>query len=136
MASAMYLEGMADMFKGDLDWEVVTLKCALVTAAYTFDCDHSGFAAITNELSGTGYTGGGDTLTTPAVNTDTVNDRVELDADDAAWTAINAGTAAAAIIYDSTNDSLIAYIDIADTATNGGDLTIEWDAEGIIQFPS
>lgn len=142
MASGLYLEGMAQAWEGTLDWDAAgtTIKVALVTSSYTYNPDHNFFDDITNELSGTGYTAGGVAIGSKAVSRDTTNDRIELDAADAAWTALNAGTIAAAIIYKDTGvagtSPLIAFIDLTDTVTNGGNITIEWNAEGIINFPA
>lgn len=57
------------------------------------------------------------------------------------WTAINAGTVQAAILIlegksDDSTSILIAYIDQGGfpVTTNGGDLTIQWSASGILQI--
>jgi hypothetical protein len=95
---------------------------------------------IDGELSGTGYTAGGDNLTTATVAYDAGNDRVEFDADNAAWTAIDAGTAAqATVLKDTAVDTtspVICHVDSGGfpIVTNGGDLTITWNAEGIFQL--
>ncbi len=100
---------------------------------------------IDGELSGTGYTGGfggsgRKVLASKAVVYDTTNDRVELDAADSVWTAINAGTIEWATILDETGQAadtttpVVINVDLATTVTNGGDITIEWDTEGILQL--
>ena len=65
-------------------------------------------------------------------------DKAYIDAADPTWTAINAGTIAWAVVFkEITNDAsspLIACVDVADIATNGGDVTIQWDATGIVTF--
>ena len=143
MATKIYAFGLRELCNGSIDWDDNTgtdIYCALTTSAFTFNDDHDYFADVTNELSGTGYTAGGNAITTRTATHDTTNDRLELDGDNVTWTGINAGTAAVAVIYKDTGTDttspLIAYIDIADTATNGSDLTIQWDAEGIIQIAS
>ncbi len=100
---------------------------------------------VDGELSGTGYTGGfggsgRKVLASKAVVYDTTNDRVELDAADSVWTGINAGTIEWATILDETGQAtdtttpVVINVDLATTVTNGGDITIEWDAEGILQL--
>jgi len=114
-------------------------------SSYTPDADdaHIGIAtgARAAELSGAGYTADGELLSSRAVNQDDGNDRAEFDdTADMTWTGISAGTADAAVIYiDSGTDSTsypICYIDTGGfpVVTNGGDLTIQWNAEGILQL--
>ena len=93
---------------------------------------------LDGELSGTGYVR--KTLASKTLTYDTANDRVEWDAADITWTAINAGTAQRATYYDnsqSTDVSRRLWLNV-DTGgfpivTNGGDLTIQHNAEGIAQ---
>lgn len=93
---------------------------------------------IDGELSGTGYTR--QTLASKTLTYDSANDRVEWDAADVSWTGINAGTAAQATYYDNTGATdaarrLMWNVDSGGfpVATNGGDLTIQHNAEGIAQ---
>jgi len=118
------------------------LRVLLVDNTTTCDTEDdteflAGFTTL-GELSGTGYVR--KQLANQAVNEDLPNDRAEFDADDVTWTAINAGTAAAAVIYrhvtDDSNSEPILFIDTGGfpLTTNGGDLTIQWNIEGISQF--
>ncbi len=74
------------------------------------------------------------------ITVDKTNDRAEFDCADITWTAINAGTAAqATVLKEITNDAAskcIANIDSGGfpVVTNGGDLTIQVNAEGLIQL--
>lgn len=97
------------------------------------------------DISGTGYGPGGfgtlgrKTLASKAVVYDVGNDRVEFDADDVVWTAIDAGTIAQAILLkEITSDVLsriIVNIDIVpDVVTNTGDITLQFNVEGILQL--
>lgn len=92
---------------------------------------------IDGELSGTGYAR--KTFASKTLTYDTANDRVEWDAADVTFTGINAGTAARATIWDNTGATdagrrMLANVDSGGfpVVTNGGDLTISWNAEGII----
>lgn len=95
---------------------------------------------LDGELSGTGYSrftlSSGKTITY-----DAANDRVEIDAVDAAWTAIDAGTAAQATVFSQTGgaDTARRMICNVDTGgfpivTNGGDLSLQWHVDGVIQL--
>lgn len=93
---------------------------------------------IDGELSGTGYVR--KTLASKTLTYDAANDRVEWDAADVTWTAINAGTAAQATYWDNTGATdagrrLWLNVDSGGfpVVTNGGDLTLQQNAEGIAQ---
>lgn len=145
MASGFYNVAKKGFADGTEDWDTNAYKVMLVTATYTFDPDHAVLTSITNELSGTGYTGGfggsGRKALTASVVQDDANDRAELDAVDISWTAINAGIIGALIVIrevTSDADSIpIAYIDNAaqlPLTTNGSDVNVVWNAEGVLQF--
>lgn len=96
-----------------------------------------------HELEGTGYLGGfgnsgRKTLGSKTITVDKTNDRIEFDCADIVWTAIDAGTPSQMIIItEITNDAASPLISHHDSGfpvtTNGGDLTVTIDAEGLIQ---
>ncbi len=68
-----------------------------------------------------------------------MNERAEFDTADPVWTALRTGEtiAGAIIIKEITNDLasvLIAYLYLTDTPTNGSDVTLNINAEVVIQF--
>lgn len=135
-----YKQGIFDNttnLRVDLDTD--TVKVALVTSSYSPNQDtHDFFDDVTNEVSGTGYTAGGATLTSPTVTLDTTNDRVDFDAADTSWTTSTI-TARAAVIYKSTGTAstspLIAYIDFTtDQISSAGTFLIQWNASGILRL--
>jgi hypothetical protein len=107
------------------------------------DDDADTIADITtlDEFDGSGYSSGGVTLTGEAVTEDSANDRAEFNANSAAFGALGAGAtdvqAAIVIKWNSTlNDSEpLAYVDTGGFpfTANGSTVTINWNAEGIIQ---
>lgn len=113
-----------------------TLKIALVSS-YTPNIDtHTAWSdASSNELTGTGYTAGGITLTSQDVTQDDSNDRGVFNAADVTWSGLNAGTPSHAVLYDDTVtspvDALIGYWEVT-TASNGGDYTLQFATAGII----
>jgi len=115
-----------------------TYKLMLCSAA-TFTAADTTLAGITKtELSGNGYTAGGNALTNVAVTTVTTND-AKFDADDVTFTASGGSIAASyAILYNSTdaNSPPVAFIDFGGTQTagTGTDLKVIWDATGILTF--
>ncbi len=120
-----------------LDLTSVTLKVALMSASYDGTIDTDTFAN-TYEVSGTGYTAGGVTVTTPTVTTDDTNDRALFDADDAAWDPITVTTQFAVLYVDDTGSTfdqlLIAVYDNGSTVSpSAGPLTVQWDSLGLIE---
>lgn len=137
MASGWYNSGARDVADRTIDLVNDTIKLILVTSTYTPDKDHDFASDLTNELSGTGYTGGfggagRKTLAGKAFATDTTNDRVEFTFSAVTWTAINAGNPKYAImVKEITNDAatrLIAYLDLGTVVTNGSDMILTPDA--------
>jgi len=110
-------------------WASDTIKARLVASSFTPDKDNT---------SMTGYTqiGTDQTLGSKTFTEDTTNDRIVYDAADPTWTAVAGGSTVGwiAIFKFVTNDAgstPIAILDIADTATNGSDITIVFNASGI-----
>ncbi|MGC5027072.1 hypothetical protein ACLQ3K_20175 [Tsukamurella sp. DT100] len=119
-----------------------TIKVMLCTSAYTPDQDtHQFKSSVTNEVSGTGYTAGGATITGVSVSYNASTNVLSFDGGDVSWspaTLIGANAPRYAVIYDSTPATdatrpLIGYINFEtdDYAPNGGTLTIQWNAGGI-----
>tara|TARA_S200002703_G_C3607867_1_gene186656 strand:+ start:49 stop:477 length:429 start_codon:yes stop_codon:yes gene_type:complete len=134
MASNLYNPGLEKLLDGTISFESDTINVLLVDASHTFDKTHEFVSDIVaNEASGTGYAR--KTLANAAIALDAANDRVEFDADNPSYTALDAGTIAAAIIFKQvTNDAdspLIAQIDFADLVTNGSDVELQINSEGL-----
>ncbi|MBL4871768.1 MAG: hypothetical protein JKX72_12550 [Robiginitomaculum sp.] len=93
-----------------------------------------------DEMDGANYAR--KTFASQTLTKDAPNNRSEFDADDITYTALGAGTrqVAGALIYlHVTNDAdspAIAYIDDGGfpIIANGGDVTIQWNGEGILHF--
>lgn len=87
-----------------------------------------------DEVSGTGYTAGGETLTTATVSYDAATNVIKLDGDDVSW-ANSTITAQYAVIYDDTPTAtkpLIAYVDFGqDESSSDGTFKVTWDADGM-----
>lgn len=116
-----------------------TYKVKLLTAA-TFNATHTTLAATggTEVANGNGYTTGGATLTGVTVTTVTTNDAA-FDANDVTLTASGGSIAAGfAILYNDTDtdDPPVAFInfDGTETAGDGTDFKIVWNASGILTF--
>jgi hypothetical protein len=135
MASIMYNEGNESIVDRNIDLLSDTIKAILVNATYSPNKDDqfidAGGAsdAVDARLSGTTD----QTLGTKVIGKDTTSDFVYFDAADVVFTAVTtAQTAVGVVIYKDTGtpttSKLIAYLDITDTPTNGGDITIQFAA--------
>lgn len=132
------MEGIMDLAtSGD------TIQTTLHTA-YTPDIDAHviwGTAGVSSTEYGTadGYTAGGQVLAGQDVTQNDTDDRGEYDGTDETWSSLGALTPATpsdAIHWDNTPagpvDPLIASWELGVTATNGGDYTLQWGANGLI----
>jgi hypothetical protein len=129
MASIIYDSFLADLAAGNCT-TASTYKAMLVTSGYSEDRGaHSKRSSVTSEVTGTGYTAGGVTLTLSA-SLNTTTHTLTLTIPAVSW-ASSTITARKLIVYKSTgtaaNDNLVACID------NGVDLvssssTMTWNA--------
>lgn len=120
----------------NIDLNTDVLKMALLKPAYTpAAATHTlwGDAGVsTNEVTGTGYTAGGDTLSAPTATLATGT--VTFDVPDNTWSQNAAGFADAryVVIYASVSGRLIAYHDMTtDQTMVSGDFTVQIDALGV-----
>ena len=126
MASLIYNKFLDYLADNDISDD--TFKVALVTSSYTPDKDtHEHFDDVTNEVSGTGYSAGGNTVA-GTLTLSTANDRLTLEFASTSWTSATI-TARGAVYYSSTGtastSTLIAYNDFgSDVAVTSGTLAL------------
>jgi hypothetical protein len=85
MASLIYTSVFDDMAEGRIDIDAPdTFKVMLLTSTYTPNKDHAKRSDLTNEVSGTGYTAGGNAATVTST-LDTANDRVDIALGGTSW---------------------------------------------------
>ena len=102
-----------------------TLKIALYTSSATLGATTSAYSA-TNEVSGTGYTAGGATLSSQAVAYDSTNQVAYFDAADTAWTTATITARGAMIYNNSKSNASIAILDFgSDYTSTAGTFTIQ-----------
>lgn len=129
MASIVYNRALELWAKGSIDFDTDTFKVMLTTSAYTENKDTDDFRNdVTNEVTGTGYTAGGNTVTV-SVTLDTANDRIDISLGGTTWTSSTI-TARKAVYYKSrggasTADELIAVNDFgSDVVSSSGTFTL------------
>ena len=141
MASKLYGQFLSQALNKEIDWDTDTIKVALLTNAYTPDQDAHNYYddVVANEVTGTGYTAGGNTLANKTNSYNSATNVITLDADDTTWSSSTI-TARYAVVYNSspaTNATrpLIGYVDFgSDQSSSNGNFTITWDATGIVRI--
>jgi hypothetical protein len=157
MANLVYSRGQ--LLAANVNSTAQVWQAMLVTTSYVANMDHN----LVNSNTSSGANGepkvfeitvGGyarQTLASLATFEDDTNDFAGLDAADITFTALAAGqTVGGCVVYrystsgttgaNTTGDSgqdLLAFYDVTDTPTNGGDITIQWastSAGGILKF--
>jgi hypothetical protein len=151
MPSFVYNKAAEELNNGTINLLTDAIRTILVNSTYTaartdLVADAGGSNDVVDaEINVTGYSRGwGGTgrkaLASKTVAVDQANNRAEFDAADLTWTGLGSGATIAAMVLvkegvaNDTTTRLIAYLDVTDTATNGGDIGFTFDTEGIIQF--
>lgn len=102
-----------------------TVKCALIDIASYNQATDTVLADVT-QVSGTGYTAGGQTVTSIVTAADTTNHWTTIVITPAVWTGSTTISATGAVCYDSTvSNKIIAVDDFGGTvASSGGTYTV------------
>lgn len=137
----LYNDFKEQVLKAIHDFSADTIKLTLHTS-YTPNIDtHQVWADVSATEYGTasGYTAGGKTLASVAVSQNNTSDRGEVDATDVTWTSLgplSPATPSHAILWNDTPtspaDPLIGYWELGTTATNGGNYTLQFGANGFL----
>lgn len=130
MASLIYNSALRDEATGAIDYDTDSFKVMLVTSGYTENKDtHTKRSDVTNEVTGTGYTAGGQTVTVTVSAVDTANDCVDITFAQVTWPSSTI-TARKAVYYKSRGgassaDELVAVNDFgSDVTTSSGTFTL------------
>ena len=102
-----------------------TLKIALYTSSASLGATTSAYTT-SNEVSGTGYTAGGETLSSQAVAFDSSNNVAYFDAADPPWTTATITARGAMIYNNSKSNASVAILDFgSDYTSTAGTFTIQ-----------
>jgi hypothetical protein len=107
-------------------------KIALYTNSTTIDTTTTAYGGPSNEVSGSGYTGGGNTLTNTGVGVSTVTSFTDFS--DTSWTSASF-TARGCLIYNSSTVTGLTSNAAVCGITFGGDKTVS-SGTFTIQFPT
>ncbi len=108
-----------------------TFKCGLTTSAYTYNrATHTKRSDITNEVTGTGYTAGGQTVTSFVATNNTTSHKLSIVVTPAVWSGSTTITARNLFCYKSRGgaasaDELVLIDNFsADESSSGGTFTV------------
>ena len=126
ITQAMCTSAKADFLGGVIDLDTDVMKIALYTSAATLDASTTAYTT-SDEVVGTGYTAGGNTLTGATISSSGTTAFVDFS--DTSWTSATF-TARGALIYDSSkSNKAVAVLDFgADKTTTAGTFTIVFPA--------
>ena len=127
-----------EVMGGTFDLDTDSIYCALVSCATCPDKDSASLWSDVSgsEVSGSGYTAGGEALSALALSKDNDEDRGEWDADDVTWSSLSTtpATPTHAILFSDTASSKLIGTVYLNTVTNGGNFTLVWSASGIVNL--
>lgn len=137
MAANTYGKFPVHLCQGEVDFRVATLKAMLVGSDYTVDLDNHEFKShITDEISGTGYTAGGVTLSGPTIIYDPATNTTRVDAADANFGVVTFTDAAGIVVYVDTGTAatsiLVSYHSMAPQELDGEPFVYKWHADGFV----
>jgi hypothetical protein len=118
ISSQFYPSSFAAMFNNDNNTGD-TYKLMLLTNSYTYSNAHTVVGDVSaNEISGTGYSTGGATITVAAAQSDD-DSKTEFDLGAVLFTSATF-TFRKAVVYNSTSNALLLYLDFGTTQDVSG----------------
>lgn len=127
ITQAMPTSFKQELLEGVHNFTTDTFKIALYTSSATLDATTTTYT-ITNEVSGTGYTAGGETLTVTGGAVSASGTTAFVDFSDVSWTTATI-TARGALIYNSTaaGNPAVAVLDFgSDKTSTAGTFTVQF----------
>jgi hypothetical protein len=126
ISQAMCTSFKVEILGGIQDLDTDVIKIALYTSAATLSAATTVYS-VTNEVTGVGYTAGGNTLTSPTISSSGTT--AFADFADTSWTTATI-TARGALIYNSSKaNRAIAVLDFgSDKTSTAGTFTVQMPA--------
>jgi len=138
----MYITGMKQLLTREIDISSGgdTISVLLVSDSYVENfTGHTVLTDINNELSSASYLSNGTNgrINITMLDATISGSTVVIDSStDPTWNTLTGGTVGGAIIFKNTGTAstsvLIAFVDLANTTTDGSNLTIQWSSSGIL----
>lgn len=116
---------LASALQGGMNLGTDTIKCALIDIS-TYNQATDVFLADVTQVTGTGYTAGGQTVTSIVTAADTTNHWTTVVITPAVWSGSTTISATGAVCYDSTASNRIIAVDDfgATVSSSGGTYTV------------
>lgn len=116
-----------------VDWVNDTIKMALLDTEPNQDTAEFWSDVSAHEVSGSGYTAGGNALTTKSLSYASSTQAVSFIADDVAWTGLSVSNVRWVVVYKDTGTAgtspLMAYLDLGTKLSpSGQDFTVGYNA--------
>lgn len=131
ITQAICVSFKSDLLKGVDNFDSAggnTFKIALYTSSATLDSSTTAYSS-TNEVTGTGYTAGGQTLTNLGVTVS--GSTAYIDFSDVTWTSSTISAAGALIYNSSASNKAVLVLSFGGTySSTNGDFTIQFPAPG------
>ena len=126
ISQALCTSFKSELLGGTHDLDTDVIKIALFTSSATLGASTTAYST-TNEVSGTGYTAGGNTLSSVVISTDGTT--AIVDCADTTWSSATI-TANGALIYNSSksNKAIAVLAFGGDKTSTNGDFTIQFPA--------
>ena len=132
-------------FDKGIDWANDTIKVALLNATYSESLGDEWFSDVSaKEVSGTGYSSGGSTLTGKTAARDETNGKITFSASFLTFSTVSLTNVGYAVIYKSTGvagtSPLIKVVDLRSGGVGrnvtSDDINLQWAETGIyVQRP-
>jgi hypothetical protein len=128
ISQALCTSFKSDLLGGVHDLDTHVLKMALFTSSATLGATTTAYST-TNEVTGTGYSAGGETIANVSISTDGTT--AYIDCDDVTWSSATI-TANGALIYNSSasNKAIAVLAFGGDKTSTNGDFTVQMPAPG------
>lgn len=136
-STTIYGSFAEDVAKGNIDLDTDTFYIMLTTGYTPNASTHTKRSDVTaSEITGTGYTAGGQALGSITVNRSGAV--TTFDAADSSWTTSTI-TSDKAVIYKrrggaASADELVCCLDFGSTTSTAGTFTVQFGASGILTF--
>lgn len=130
MASLIFTSVLRDIATGAVDMDTDTFYVMASTGSYVPSKNDTRRSDVTNEVTGTGYTAGGNAVTVSVAAVDTTNNRVDITLGGTTWPASTIANAQCFSYYKrrgglASADELVAVVDNGTpVSTTAGTLTL------------
>jgi hypothetical protein len=121
------------LFNKEVDLDTDTIKLMLLSSSATPNVDvHVYIEDLEgDEVSGSGYSAGGETVSNISISYISGSNTCKFDADDVVFSAVTISTRYG-VLYDEDSSVIIAYLDFdSEQSPSASDFTVSFNADGM-----